>query len=406
MAAPTPTTPKRSRNTNISNSLVNPTKKDALCGYILYQSPLLNKGQFSQYTVQIQTDRDHSERMFGFNTKSYRQLKGFLDTGARVKMEVRRNQENNNIVFGSYCQCFPATTSEVDFSINSSLKEEIKPKSVCTTLTIAALKKTEPNNNLLYTIKASLLPLETMIPMRYIQLTDVKKLSATYVLSGSSGNVNFQVFTNKLQLFENHKSYQISHVKLNKFRGNMHVGLTYDSQVEEIQQISNAVKKEQLKTVTVDRFASIRNVQVVYQCRSCKKDINILTNEEDETMEEIMEEDQTMENNNNKKLEKVQCSNAKCGARSLVWKLKIRSTAEVNVDLDNDNDIWLTILHKDLFPLLPKKRTYNCDDVEKVLETLEDFKVVYDSERLVVQQIKLPSATTEMSSTSNSVKRK
>ena len=151
---------------------------------------------------------------------------------------------------------------------------------------------------------------------------------------------------------------------------------------------------------------SIRNVQVVYQCRSCKKDINILTNEEDETMEEIMEEDQTMENNNNKKLEKVQCSNAKCGARSLVWKLKIRSTAEVNVDLDNDNDIWLTILHKDLFPLLPKKRTYNCDDVEKVRETLEDFKVVYDSERLVVQQIKLPSATTEMSSTSNSVKRK
>ena len=85
MAAPTPTTPKRSRNTNISNSLVNPTKKDALCGYILYQSPLLNKGQFSQYTVQIQTDRDHSERMFGFNTKSYMQLKGFLDTGSSKK---------------------------------------------------------------------------------------------------------------------------------------------------------------------------------------------------------------------------------------------------------------------------------------------------------------------------------
>ena len=180
-------------------------------------------------------------------------MQKIIDTGARVKLEVWRNLENNNIVFGSYCQCYPATTAEVDFSMNSSMKEEIQAKSVCTTLTIAALKNTEPNTNLLYTIRATVAignddPDE--IDTRYGR----KEVKRDLYLSDSSGNVNFQVFTNKHELFENDKSYQISHVKLNKFRGIVHVRLTYDSEVEEIQQISNAAKKVQLKTVTVNRL--------------------------------------------------------------------------------------------------------------------------------------------------------
>ena len=89
-------------------------------------------------------------------------------------------------------------------------------------------------------------------------------------------------FTNKLDLFEN-KSYQISHVKLNRFKGILNFGLTYDSEVVEIEQISNAAQQMQLKKVTVNQFASIRNVQVLYNWRSCRRDINPLTKE---TMEE------------------------------------------------------------------------------------------------------------------------
>ena len=63
----------------------------------------------------------------------------------------------------------------------------------------------------------------------------------------------------------------------------------------------------------------------------------------------------------------------------------------------------MTILHKELLPFLPKT-TYNCEDVENALEKLEDFQLVYDSERLLVQQIILPSTTKEMSSTSDSKK--
>ena len=67
----------------------------------------------------------------------------------RVKLEIGKN---NNVVFGSNCNSYPATATEVSFSLNSSLKEELKAKAVCTKLTIAALKKTEPNTNSEYTL--------------------------------------------------------------------------------------------------------------------------------------------------------------------------------------------------------------------------------------------------------------
>ena len=112
-----------------------------------------------------------------------------------------------------------------------------------------------------------------------------------------------KVFTNKRDLFENYKSNQISHVKLNRFKGILNFGLTYDSEVVEIEQISNAAQQMQLKKVTVDQFISIRNMQVVNQCRSCRRDINPPTNE-------TMEEDETMEKKK-KNLEMVQCSKTK-----------------------------------------------------------------------------------------------
>ena len=85
--------------------------------------------------------------MLSFNSKSYEVLKGYEEAGSRVKLEIRKNPDNNNVVFGSNCNSYPATATEVSFSLNSSLKEELKAKSVCTKLTIAALKNTEPNTN-------------------------------------------------------------------------------------------------------------------------------------------------------------------------------------------------------------------------------------------------------------------
>ena len=369
MDAEMPRTPtKRAHPSTVSNSLLSPTKKEVICGYILYVSPLLNRGQFSQYTLQIQTDSEHSMRMLAFNAKNYEALKGYADAGSRVKLEIRKNPDNNNVVFGSNCNSYPATATEVSFSLNSSLKEELKQKQNCTKLTIAAFKSTEPNTNSVYTLNG-------MVAIGTDDFDTIQtkfgpqQIKRDIYLSDSSGHVNFQVFKNKLNMFQNEKSYQITHAKLSRFRGNLYVSLTSDSEVSEIEPLTDATKKPSLQTLHVDQFASIRNVQFTYMCRSCKKDIEPPTEEG---------------------MEKVQCTNAKCGARSVISKLKSRSKAEVNVDLPDETDIWLTILDKELSPFLPKT-TFSCNEVEKVLDEMKDFKLEYDSERFLVKRIIISS---------------
>ena len=311
--------------------------------------------------------------MLGFNTDSYNELKGYEQTGKRIKLEIRRNSENGNVVFGSNCQSYPATLTEVNFGLNSSMKEAVTAKRDCAKLSIAALKKTEANTHSVYTIRAMVNigndDLES-IETRY----GTQQIKRDLFLSDTSGNVNFQLFRNKLNMFQDGKSYQITHIKLNRFRGNVHVSLTSDSEVTEIEPIINAAKKEVRKTINVDQFASIRNVKFSYICRSCRKDIQL----PDE----------------NEGMEKVQCGNAKCGARAQISKLKTRFMAEVNIDLPDGSDVWLTILDKELSQVLSNNTSSFTDveNVENALEEMRDFQLEVDMERSLVKRIAVNSS--------------
>ena len=125
-----------------------------------------------------------------------------------------------------------------------------------------------------------------------------------------------------------------------------------------------AKSTSKLRIIEVDRFASIRNIEICFTCRSCIKGIAPPVDE---------------------KVEIVQCTKFKCGAKCFVSKLKSRITAEINVDIDDD-DIGLTILNKELVPLLPMK-VIQPDDVENILEGMENFQVEYDVERSIVKRI-------------------
>ena len=93
--ATTPQTPKRKSSLDVQN-LVSPTKKEVLSGYVLYVSPMLNRGQFSQYTVQLQTHPEFTQKMIAFNSKAHATLVASVESASQIKMEVRCNNENGN----------------------------------------------------------------------------------------------------------------------------------------------------------------------------------------------------------------------------------------------------------------------------------------------------------------------
>ena len=326
--ATTPRTPKRQSSSDVNN-LVSPTKKEVLSGYVLYVSPMLNRGQFSQYTVQLQTHPEFTQKMIAFNSKVHATLVASMESGSRIKMEVRRNNENGNVVFGSNCKLYPANATEVDFRINTALKNELQVKTECPEIMINALKKVEPNTNQRHTLKATVTIGEEephVITTQYGQ----SRIKRDLELADATGSINFQVFENGLPLFTDGVSYKITHIKINKFLGNIHVGLTGDSQVSEIPTLEGVQKpKSKLRTVDVDSFASIRNIKICLTCRSCKKDLIPSTE---------------------RNVQKIQCTNFKCGAMCMIKKLRSRITAEVNIDLNENEDVWLTILNNEIAP--------------------------------------------------------
>ena len=75
-----------------------------------------------------------------------------------------------------------------------------------------------------------------------------------------------------------------------------------------------------------------------------------------------------------------------CGDSCAVSKLKSRKSVEVNIDIDNNNDIWLMLFDTELTTILPKHVLKTAQMVTE-LENMKDFEVTYDTVRLVVKGI-------------------
>ena len=200
-----------------------------------------------------------------------------------------------------------------------------------------------------------------------------KKIKRDIYVDDPSGRINMQVFESKVALFEDGKCYKITHATLNKFLGGLHVSLNADTRVTEIPEIKGLKPiVSATKSLRIDMFSAVRNIHITYTCRGCKKNIDL-------------EDDSSVE--------RIRCTNPDCGASSPSSKLKAKVSCQVNIDVDDDQDIWVTLFDDVIKKLIPHK-VKNSAEVEKVLNGLTDFTVVYDEERFTVKDIIIPPVPT------------
>ena len=138
------TTPEKRKSPY--STIKSPTKKDIIAGYVIDVGPV-SKGDYTPFfNLQFQTGEEVSMKMRGYNIRAHPVLMGFQTSGEKVKMEVRRS-DNNNLTFGSYCQAYKASASEVLFPLNTSLKQRVLAGKVSRSITISELKTVNPTTN-------------------------------------------------------------------------------------------------------------------------------------------------------------------------------------------------------------------------------------------------------------------
>ena len=84
--------------------------------------------------------------------------------------------------------------------------------------------------------------------------------------------------------------------------------------------------------------------------------------------------------------EQIMCTHGNCGASNSAIKMKPRVICEVNIDIDDEHDIWATVFDDVLKKVIPGK-ILSTAHVHEVLTGLRDIAVVVDTEHLVVKDI-------------------
>ena len=112
------------------------------------------------------------------------------------------------------------------------------------------------------------------------------------------------------------------------------------------------------KTMIIDEFTSVTDIERFYECIACKKKI-ILTEHSDI----------------------VKCTNDACKAITKSKKLKVNATVKVCVA-----DQWLTMFSNTLGKLVDVN-SMSDDDIASKLILLENIKVTFDEEKSIIIDI-------------------
>ena len=352
---------------SITSPQKSPSKKDIIGGYVLDVSSISKGGSVPFFTVQFQTSEESVVRMRGYNTSQHSNMLGYMENGERVKMEVRRN-ENNSMTFGSYCKVFKASLTEVQFNQNPALKESILTSKISRSVTVEQLKTVDPGKN------SEKFTVRVIVHVGPDDLEDIvttygaTKIKRDMMIKDASGEMNMQCFESKFKLFEDECSYEMTHMLLRQYQGQIYISPSADTIITAIDKIPGLQKVDgsvfsASDIVKVECFDSIRNVRIYYICLNCKKPMTI----------------------NDPKATWIRCTNPKCeNTETRVSKLTKRASAEVFFEV-GESGVWATIF-PEIFDKLIGEVTSE-EQVDTYLKSLENVKVVL--RKNVIKDIRL-----------------
>lgn len=334
-----------------SSPCKSPSTKDVISGYLLYVGPI-SKGDAPSYSIQVQTSEDNVVNMKGYNVSLHKTLLGYEKKGERIKMDVRKYHKGYTL--GSYCKVYKASPSEVDFQLNTSLKENILAGKVSRAVTMAELKRIDPTMNtesFLLKVKVNFGPNELEDIRTVYGETKVKR---DIVLQDSTGNFPMQLFQSKLALFKDGGSYEIDGCLLKKLQGAIFIGIHAETNVKSIppiQGLTTPTGFATAATVAIEYFQSIKDIKVFYTCPSCKK--NMYSAES--------------------KAKWITCTTPDCNTESRVLGLDLQSCCDVKFVVE-EKEVWAHVFNDVLKKCLGK--IVSVDQVNTYLKSLEDFRVV------------------------------
>ena len=258
-----------------------------------------------------------------YNSKIHETLKQFEASGAPAKLQVIR--QDDSIKMGTYSQVNPAFPGDIDFPLNSQLRDRIKEESTCRVITIAELRKIDARENReSFTVRGIVSLGEE--EMEDLETTwGLKKIKRDIVMQDESGSIEFHVFANRLKELKDGKTYEITAMTLSDIRG-IHLGLSRESCIKEIAPMKGLPEAAKItpstKQFDVVGFDSVSREKIFFYCKCCKKEV-LITEKTVPTW--------------------ITCTNIKCNTDLRTTALKRHASCDVNFQIGDGADMWATM---------------------------------------------------------------
>ena len=258
-----------------------------------------------------------------YNSKIHETLKQFEASGAPAKLQVIR--QDDSIKMGTYSQVNPAFPGDIDFPLNSQLRDRIKEESTCRVITIAELRKIDARENReRFTVRGIVSLGEE--EMEDLETTwGLKKIKRDIVMQDESGSIEFHVFANRLKELKDGNTYEITAMTLSDIRG-IHLGLSKESSIKEIAPMKGLPEAAKItpskKQFDVVGFDSVSREKIFFYCKCCKKEV-LITEKTVPTW--------------------ITCTNIKCNTDLRTTALKRQASCDVNFQISDGADMWAII---------------------------------------------------------------
>ena len=184
------------------------------------------------YDLVFQISENESTKITGYNKKMYHKMKELSEKQSQVKIETKVSQKDNSLFFNDDCNVYSAEPCNVPFKSNNQIKLSSSSVRQSTKYLIDNILKMTPNCGELVTISATL-TVSSYVPVntRYRD-AEIKKAC---VLENTTGFMFCRLRKSVCEKLQTTNNYQLPHMVLEEYRGELYLALTLNTTAEEIQ---------------------------------------------------------------------------------------------------------------------------------------------------------------------------
>ena len=331
---------------------------------------MIKQGSYPYYTIQLQNGANSVLQIVCYNTKAHSKLLQILKSENPIKIELQPpRRDSDSVKFNSSCLVTSLLQIDVEFKLNCELKLSIEMEKESRETKIGNLTNINASANTeLFTVTGKVI----MGTNNLDQITTANGFAAIkrdVYIQDETGFINLQIFENRLREFKQNCFYKITCAKPSSYRRNIYLSLTKNTVITSAAEIENLTAPNLFgdsTTYDIDGFDGFRNVKIFYNCKNCKKQMDILNVNDDW----------------------VVCGNLQCNAQIRSKKLKFNGSVEVNFEISEDEDMWATMYAEIVEQVCGKIR--NTEQIQNCLKEIGNCNIVVN--KGVIKELKVTTS--------------